>query len=649
MSWHLRVCALLSVMAMVAFGSTGSAHHLSTGRDIVEITQDPPVPTADMIIQQLRHYHPRLLVENLETFNHIRQQIDSNPLLGGWFITIRKRADRMLDEEPSKYEIPDGKRLLATSRCVADRVYMLAFTYRITDDRRYLDRVWTELESAAQFKDWNPSHFLDTAEMTNAFAIGYDWLYHDWSEHQRTVIRGAIMKHGLRPALNCYRGKKGYGWWIRSHHNWNQVCNGGIALGALAIGDEEPEIAGEILHKGLISLQRAMRTYEPDGACVEGPGYWAYATAYNILHLAALDSALGANFGYSTYPGFDRTGDFPIHMLGPTGKTFNFADGGDRLIRAPHLFWFAKRFDRPHWAWYEQQVAGPHVLDLLWYTDAGEKFDVNSVPLDKYFKRSETVTMRSAWEDTEALFIGFKAGSNAVNHANLDLGSFVFDAFGVRWIIDPGADNYNLPGYFGSKRWTYYRLRAEGHNTLVLNPSKQPDQNPKASTKIIRFDSTPDRVFAIADLTPTYSDHAQKVHRGIAMINQRRAVLIQDEIKIDSAEPVDLWWFAHTRATIQIDADNPSQAVLSSEGTNAQLVVRILEPVDAKFLSTEAHPLPTSPNPKGQNVNKGIRKLAIHLPDVTGEFRIVVLMTPFQSGPVDASEKSVEVIPMESW
>ena len=29
----------------------------------------------------------------------------------------------------------------------------------------------------SKFEDWNPSHFLDVAEMTAGLAIGYDWLY----------------------------------------------------------------------------------------------------------------------------------------------------------------------------------------------------------------------------------------------------------------------------------------------------------------------------------------------------------------------------------------------------------------------------------------------------------------------------------------
>ena len=83
---------------------------------------------------------------------------------------------------------------------------------------------------------------------------------------------------------------------------------------------------------------------------------------------------------------------------------------------------------------------------------------------------ADVVTLRTRWQDGEATFMGFKAGEMGASHGNLDAGSFVLDALGTRWAVDLGGDDYALPGYFGSQRWTYYRLRAEGHNTLVINP-----------------------------------------------------------------------------------------------------------------------------------------------------------------------------------
>jgi hypothetical protein len=53
--------------------------------------------------------------------------------------------------------------------------------------------------TVANFPDWHPEHFLDTAELTTALAIGYDWLYDYLSPEDRSAIRRAIVDKGLRP------------------------------------------------------------------------------------------------------------------------------------------------------------------------------------------------------------------------------------------------------------------------------------------------------------------------------------------------------------------------------------------------------------------------------------------------------------------
>ena len=55
--------------------------------------------------------------------------------------------------------------------------------------------------AAAAFEDWHPPHFLDTAEMTNAVAIGYDWLYDVLTPEQRATLKTAIIEKGLKPGL----------------------------------------------------------------------------------------------------------------------------------------------------------------------------------------------------------------------------------------------------------------------------------------------------------------------------------------------------------------------------------------------------------------------------------------------------------------
>ena len=65
-----------------------------------------------------------------------------------------------------------------------------------------------------------------------------------------------------------------------------------MTIGALAIADEEPELAAKIIADGRNSIPRAMASFAPDGGWAEGPGYWGYATEYNVFsHLSASGSS----------------------------------------------------------------------------------------------------------------------------------------------------------------------------------------------------------------------------------------------------------------------------------------------------------------------------------------------------------------------
>ena len=114
---------------------------------------------------------------------------------------------------------------------------------------------------------------------------------------------------------------------------------------------------------------------------------------------------------------------------------------------------------------------------LVWYA-AKPPARAARRQLDYYFRGPvEVVTMRSAWDDPNALFVGIKAGYNQVNHGHLDLGNFELDALGVRWARDLGSENYNLPGYWegkrGGQRWSYYRLNSASHNVVMLGGKHQ--------------------------------------------------------------------------------------------------------------------------------------------------------------------------------
>lgn len=596
--------------------------------------------------------HPRINAGK-ETFDHLKFLLENNDIyITRWFNNVKAVSDTLLTQPPKEYEIPDGLRLLEVSREVLRRTRYLSMAYRMTGDSRYAERLWTELDKAGNFQDWNSSrHFLDTAEMTNAFGTAYDWLYDYWSPDRKSFIVKSIKEKGLIPGINAYN--KGE-WWTKGVNNWNGVCNGGLAVGALAVGDEtdiDPAIEGiaaAILENAVKGLPYMLSEYKPDGAWNEGPGYWDYGTSYTVYMLSSMFQALGTDYGLSELPCMGITTDFPIYNNGAVGS-YNFADAGAGIVRSPIMLWFGTRYNNPSYYW-THRVSGTDTGDpmsMLWYPGL-EKYNADAPPekLDKKFGYVEVGTMRSNWYDSKGTFLGFKGGYNQFPHGDLDEGSFVYDAYGVRWAVDLGAGNYNAPGYWemgvSGGRWKYYRKRAEGHNTFVINPGNYPDQNVFARAKIEKFETNSNQTAALSiiDLSETYNKDAFSAKRGLFLANNKTELLVQDEVR--NRKPSDYWWFMHTDSAIEISADRKS-AVLGNQGK--RLYVQLLSE-EGRFSVMDAVPLPTSPV-ADQQPNSGIRKLVVHIENAL-DVNLAVRMVPLMSTDEIPKDKPA-VVSLDNW
>jgi uncharacterized protein YjdB len=590
---------------------------------------------------------PRLLAGAAD-FERIRQLTATDANMAGWYSLIKSSADQLLTEPASYYELRDGVRLLMVSRDVLERVKTLAMVYLISGDQVYAERAWDELAAAAAFPDWHPAHFLDTAEMTAAAAIGYDWLYDYLTAERRSILRSAIVEKGLMAARPFYQGKLD---WTRRINNWNAVCNGGIGLGALAIAGDDPALEpliAEIIAGSMESLPIMLREYAPDGGWPEGPMYWEYGSSYLVYYLSSLEQSLGSDMGLSSMPGLADTVLFPIYMTGTTGA-FNFSDADAGYVVSPIVQWLADRFDDNRYIWFYKQMAGRKnggVLDMLWYQP--ERYAAAREPeeLEHSFSYVEAASMRSAWNDTQAAYVSFKVGDNQAPHGDLDIGSFVFDALGVRWFSDFGTENYNLPGYWdysaNGTRWNYYRKRAEAHNTLVINPHTGPDQNPLARAELGPVSSGAHDAWSVIDMTPAYSQDILSAKRGFRLDKKRMELVIQDEI-ISKAES-DIRWQVHTQANVTVAADGKS-AILHFR--DRRLYLEIGSPSRGVFYTADALPLVSSPNPAGQKSNSGYKTLGIRLEHSLNE-TITVRMVPLMPGQT-IQKSSAPIVPLEQW
>ena len=617
--------------------------------------------------------HPRIMATS-EDFARVKNLIASGDVtMNEWYQDIIKQGEKHLAMAVATNDLPDGRRMTG-SRQVGPLVINLGMLYHLSDDtakkEEYKNRIWKEVYTVSQFPDWNESNeFLNTAEFMEGVAIAYDWLYDAWTPEQREILETAIINKGLIKTLEAYNNNV---WWIHTYpraNNWNAVCNGTATLALMAIGDIEREItlpskekvtmqefAATILDTAFNALEDfILLEFMPDGAWSEGPSYWGYTLEYLVRFMSSLETAVGTAYGYDQTPGLDETAYFPMYLSGAVGS-LNYGDASDYKIIAAEELWIAQKFN-------DDKLVSLHMDNLKAMKKTGSEFEMlwynpdsynggETLVLDKHFAGTEVATFRSKWNDSNASFLGLKAGNNVVSHGHYDLGSFVFEALGQKWAVDLGADDYNLSGYsdYAGKRLWYYRLNPEGHNTLVINPDGTAQQNIEAFAKIEKIESKDRGGFAITDLTDAYKDDVNNARRGVMLSSNRTRATIQDEVTFKA--PSQVYWFMHTQAEITISKDGKS-AILSKGGEqlwvglDCDAVDASGNPVAACFTEMTAAPLAVSPSPSGQNKNEGYRKLAVEMNGVS-QMRLTVVLIPV-SGSLDEINTTIVPVALDAW
>ncbi len=548
--------------------------------------------------------HPRLLLPK-GAEKKLLKQINRDAVWKEIHTATLGEADRIITL-PVSERIKTGMRLLAVSRENLRRIFILSYAYRMTGQEKYLVRAEQEMLKAASFSDWNPSHFLDVGEMTMALGVGYDWLYPALSEASRRTIREAIVKKGFKPSYDT-----AYNWFVDAEHNWNQVCNGGLAFGAIAVAESEPEWAQKIIDRAIDKVRLPMRHYAPDGAYPEGPGYWGYGTLFNVLLIGGLESTFGTDYGLSQMPGFMQTGTYEMQMVSPLIKHFNYMDNSYEPESSSAPFWFYSKTQDPsvlcqQVSILQRDTAKKYLKDrvlpamLIW--GAGAPMEKAVAPQETFWAgrgNTPVCVMRSGWGDPNARFVGVKLGSPSINHGHMDVGSFVFEADGVRWAIDLGSEDYNTTETRGvdlwnmaqqSQRWDVFRYNNRSHNTLTFNDKLQ---RVNGSAQIIESDSATARRFVKTDLTPVYAGQVDKVERTISLVDNDY-LLIEDEITAGK-NYTRMRWTLMTRATPKILSDNT--VMLEQDGKRCLLKIESETPIVWRFEKTPTVNTFDSPNP----------------------------------------------------
>ena len=740
--------------------------------------------------------HPYLMVD-ADGFDRLRYYFDMDPTMQGYVAKLESKygiGSNEFKDPVNRYGLTDGVRLLSTSRDVMNKTISWAFLAKIyekSDPERaaqYAERIWIELEAAANFKDsavvftvkkilrgapysvttakavlstniadlnfnsqklsdfyadceksfkvslpksvtdsfvtvadlcnyldskaagkysWHPAHFLDVGELGYPFGICYDWLYDYWVDtndniNVKNAANDQLMNYSYEEGATRLSILEDAMFWMGlsvtsalpsdttgkyvdggynlggSTNNWNGVCNGGLMAAALAICnvDRYAEDIKDYLDVTITGIERGMWVYAPEGGYEEGPGYWSYGTTYAHIFMSCLQSACGTTYGLYNAPGFAHSVYFTTY-LGSANTTWGFHDGGSGSADTNIAAWFALMSNDPNVNAIRRQA-----IDMGWksvsmydviYFDPHIMTSTITLDLDSYYSLDSIMTFRSSWDTSNNIFTGLHGGDNAASHGDLDIGNFVINVNGVFIIGELGSDNYNTAGYFGVYRWSYYRKRAEGQNTLVMIPSASntdgngwngktgipcivdevkntagttnqptPDQIKNAISEVLRYETGANSAIGVVEMAPAFNEMTEGI-RGLYFTDNRSTIVIQDEAVF--SEAMDIWWFAHTQGTITVSEDGKTAII---ERSGIMLYAEIVTNMDAdvKFSVMAAESL--DKNYVGDTTKSeyyssdyesdrsGFSKLAVTVEDAT-ELKLAVVFRVIES-PADAPE-----------
>ena len=548
----------------------------------------------------------------------------------------------------------------------AQRAMEMAFVYNLTGDKELAIKAYYTIQDFCTWDHWGPGHFLNCAGAACFAAVTYDWLYDAWRELKLdtgAIIR-EIYRHGvyegwrsmIEDTCTYPSARQGTGWRFKHKpDNWNAVCTGGLTVACLAMlseqtktvfSEEENAIIKETLGACLAYLtagELVLMQYCPDGSYVESNTYWSYGTSSLFRALAAIYDALGTDLGLSLSLGLDKTCYYALNSESNDFVGWSYHDGHPSMQDTSIFNMFATLSgDDMLYAFRLDHVARGKksgIFDILYHPEVRGRSvpKLTSPELDYFMEGIDALVVRDSW-DAGRLYAGIMGGYNPKggSHNQLDSGSFVYHNYGVLWFTDLGADFYNIKeGYFGN--YHLYKRCAEGNNVLSL-PSVSYGQGGDCTGAVIRHHSGK-TAFAVIDNGTVYEDKVTGALRGMLLTNDRKTLVIQDEVKFPTTETA--YSVAHFKSA-EITAEINSNTCILTHKDGAKIKVTLVG--DGRLSVRDCYDflLPTTKSFEGEHDRKDYSRLVVEHSGVTEISSALVIE------PVDECGYT-EITPMMNW
>ncbi len=470
-------------------------------------------------------------------------------------------------------EFPDQQ---LWQRGVGDALPVFAMAWLITGDKRHLDWAGEWASASCSYPTWGLGHNdmveLAAGHQLFGLAVLYDWCHDALPPKLRETIKTTLLVRGGK-MFECAAAQNP--WWMGTrlqNHQWINLC--GLSAAAFATWDENKEALPWLA----ITLDRyklTMASLGPDGASIEGPGYWSYGVDYLLRFMFPARSLLGEDLFQS--PWWRETASYRLYQSLPL-DSWNAKSSVVDLADSNRKNWgslscvlrtLAAEFRDGRAQWLAAKIKERDMerqaswLLMLWGDPSlPEKgpADEPALPTLKHFEDIGIVSARSSWKGDESLVV-FKCAPPAGHQQmarfhNSDVGH-----------VHPDAAHFDI---FGCGDWLIrddgYRMKFSAqHNTLLIDGAGQsgegslwlkgqdiPRKGP--APRILECASTPafDRI--VAEAAPAYPASAGLLNftRTLVFVKPS-ALIVHDSVKLSSPKALELKF--HPEFQPKADAD----------------------------------------------------------------------------------------------
>ncbi|MCF3651040.1 heparinase II/III family protein [Synoicihabitans lomoniglobus] len=412
---------------------------------------------------------------------------------------------------------------------VRTRQATLLLAEAIFDQGEFLGEIGADFDRVAQVSSWvHPNNDLERRNLrqetreidlvTAHHAAHYAAMLHVLGarlpEALQQRMRAELHLRAFEPLRRRLETGHDVYWWVDVTHNWNSVCLACLVQAAAACLPANERAWWFATGEMLVKYFR--ESFNNDGFCTEGVGYWGYGVSNYIFISEMFRLGTGGLVDLFDEPKMSRVALFPDRSEIEPGLFPTFADC--RLGTKP-LLWARHWLDNRRGAALETSAELPGTPDAfatmrlgsfseptLWmfhtHNPNAPRGTRRPLGLRHWFEDSSLLIARPG-ATTGRRFSGtFLGGNNGVNHNHNDLGTFTVCLDGRALIVDPGMETYSMRT-FSEHRYDSQLLNSYGHPVPRVAGRLQ-EAGAEWQTRVLETEFTDDVDRVVFDLKRAY-------------------------------------------------------------------------------------------------------------------------------------------------